>query len=490
MAIYTESPDIGNDTLTAVGVPFGDEVQGSIGYPDGPGTDFADYFAFQADGLFSFTLTGLTDDIDLALYSWNGVDLVQMAVGESGGNVDEVISGRAIVGLTYYLAVVPFNSATSTYSLFSTFTPVNTIIRDGTSNTVVATEGFDEIYVYGGADYVSARGGDDTVWGGGERDTIEGGLGNDVIYGEVGHDRLFGDAGNDNLMGGAHNDVLFGGAGYDSLSGEDGNDSLEAGNNDDVLFGGSGRDTMRGGYGNDDLDGDFDTDLLYGDSGNDRIVINHGADSAYGGDGNDTIQIYNDNPLSKAWGDAGNDSMAGDLGADWLRGGRGDDYVDGAGGNDTLFGDLGDDLLTGGAGNDSLNAGLGYDSVRGGAGTDTIDLGPADGVEDVVYFLTEWIFDEGLQTDVLVWDMAADSITGFVAGEDVIDLYFMDANDSRANDQRFVFNGSIGPRANGLWYDGTVDTTVHLDTNGDALADYSFTLVNFADPLSASDFVL
>ena len=93
----------------------------------------------------------------------------------------------------------------------------------------------------------------------------------------------------------------------------------------------------------------------------------------------------------------GDDTLVGGGGNDMLMGGDGDDTLMGGDDDDTLMGGDGDDTLTGGDNNDTLNGGAGDDNLTGGGGEDTFVFSPEDGNAD-------------------------DIITGFVAGDDKIDL--------------------------------------------------------------------
>ena len=90
----------------------------------------------------------------------------------------------------------------------------------------------------------------------------------------------------------------------------------------------------------------------------------------HGGDGNDTLYIY----------DALEGSLYGEGGNDTLNGGALGDSLYGGAGNDTLNGNAGDDVLDGGPGNDTLNGGAGDDTYlfRAGSGQDVINNGGGD----------------------------------------------------------------------------------------------------------------
>lgn len=489
MATITEITDQGNDTLTATQLPFGDEFLGGVGFPDGANTDTGDWFSFSGDAVVSFDLTNLTDDIDLELYSWDGVTLTKVAESYHGYGENEHISFNTDSTLDYFLAVVPYQSAASSYTLTSVFDPVATSVYGDGPENVLGGNGRDEMFMNGGSDVAYGRGGSDTLWGGNGRDFLYGEADADLLSGDAGNDRLNGGSQNDTLYGGIGDDSLIGGTNDDALSGEDGDDTLDGGSGLDTLFGGYGDDTMRGGTGNDYMDGDFGTDVLYGDDGDDHLIINDGDDSAYGGNGADRIDVFN----VAGWvnGEAGNDILVGDALGDTLRGGKGDDVIYGGDGDNSLQGDLGDDFLQAGTGNDLLIAGVGHDTLVGGRGTDTVQLGITDLAEDVIIFMGEVVHDDLTGTDAYAIDLQGDSVFGFEAGFDIIDLYYIDANLTRLADQRFIFNGTSGARANALWYSAVGgDTVVSLDITGDAVADGSFTLMGFTGVLTRGDFVL
>lgn len=98
------------------------------------------------------------------------------------------------------------------------------------------------------------------------------------------------------------------------------------------------------------------------------ITAGSGNDTAFGGTGNDTINLGNGTNL--AYGEDGNDRLTTGSGADGLYGGAGNDRVTGGGGNDYLLGEAGNDTISGGAGNDLLTGGDGNDSLTGGTGSD------------------------------------------------------------------------------------------------------------------------
>jgi len=117
----------------------------------------------------------------------------------------------------------------------------DTVIDDGTDNTINLGEGFD---IYDGS--------------GGDGSTVDGGSGDDEITGTPGDDELSGGDGDDTLIGGEEDDTLNGGLGADELSGNAG---------DDHLFGESGSDNLSGGDGDDILAGGLNVDEIAGGAG-------------------------------------------------------------------------------------------------------------------------------------------------------------------------------------------------------------------------------
>lgn len=139
--------------------------------------------------------------------------------------------------------------------------------------------------------------------------------------------------------------------------------------------------------------------------------------NAYGGLGNDTINVVTDDTLRGSvdgykgndnmtvgyiapaepeeiqfqskpvdrlhiMGGSGNDMIAGSDADDYLYGGAGNDSIDGGAGDDEVYGDYGNDVLGGQDGDDRLYGGDGNDLIRGGLDNDNI-IGNAG--DDVLY---------------------------------------------------------------------------------------------------------
>ncbi|MGY2173439.1 calcium-binding protein, partial [Pseudomonas gingeri] len=137
---------------------------------------------------------------------------------------------------------------------------------------------------------------------------------------------VIGTDGVDNLNGMGGNDHLIGAGGNDTLDGGDGNDLLDGGAGDDILAGGWGNDTLLGGMGNDFLNGGEGDDVLDGGRGNDTLIGGEGSDTYVlrKGDGVDVINNYawSNDPI-KGWGNNGKDTVvfSGDIASEhlWFR---------------------------------------------------------------------------------------------------------------------------------------------------------------------------
>ncbi|HET8776669.1 MAG TPA: Ig-like domain-containing protein [Candidatus Limnocylindria bacterium] len=120
-------------------------------------------------------------------------------------------------------------------------------------DTIIGTNGVNELHGNPGNDTINALGGNDIVFGGDGSDSIVGGDGNDELSGNEGNDTVNGQDGNDTIAGQVGADTLIGGPGKDHLSGGDGQDQLFGGEDKDTLVGGPGSlpDTLNGGPGKD-----------------------------------------------------------------------------------------------------------------------------------------------------------------------------------------------------------------------------------------------
>ena len=180
-------------------------------------------------------------------------------------------------------------------------------------------------------------------------------------------------------------------------------------------------------------------------------------------------------------------------GGNFLFGTNGADAIFGLGGNDVLFGGNGDDVLDGGAGGDFLSGGAGNDVLIGGAGIDFLIGGVG---ADMFKFGT------GDSTGGNQFG-SGDFIADFSRAQgDKIDLAAIDANFAALGDQAFTalvargLGQSVSAAAGTIVAQGgpgVGQTTVFLHTNGDGIADFTFTLdlrSTAANALQLTDFVL
>jgi len=210
--------------------------------------------------------------------------------------------------------------------------------------------------------------GHDTLHGGAWDDLLDGGSGNDIIHGDGGNDILFGGEGLDTLIGGAGDEIytIFGdeedviveaeGGGYDRVRAF--NDyTLTAWTEMLALFGtavrGTGNALQNVIYGNDLdnlLDGGGGADSLWGGQGNDTYVVTAGdVVVEYAGEGIDTIESAGERALGDH---IENLTLTGSANID----GSGNDLANviiGNAGRNTLWGRGGADTLIGGKGNDT-----------------------------------------------------------------------------------------------------------------------------------------
>ncbi len=316
-----------------------------------------------------------------------------------------------------------------------------------------------------------------------------GAAGNESITGNAGANRLYGLAGDDVLTGG-NGDTLYGGAGNDTFI------VLEAG----VQIGdNAGADTVQtsldfslenaptvenltltGGAGR-SLTGNDLNNVLTGSTGSDTLNAGtDGADSLYGGAGNDHYYIGNNDVAFETAQYGGTDKVfltaefsvtaysiadtyieqvdfsatgvanitvtANDL-ANVIIGNNAGNLIDGGDLSDALYGGAGADTLLGGSGNgaDTLYGGSGADSMDGGAGNDRYyvdDLGDtlgnesAGGTDTVYVSLANYTLAENYENLIAIGsgpfvgtgNALSNSIVGTAAGGDV--LYGLEGNDA------------------------------------------------------------
>lgn len=172
------------------------------------------------------------------------------------------------------------------------------IIGNNLGNFIDAGEGNNVIFGGGGDDIILTGSGDDLVFGGSGDDTIDLASGNNVADGGAGNDFITANEGDDFITGGSGDDQIFAGAGDNYVDAGAGNDYIGTNEGDDIIYGGSGNDAIESGDGDDILSGGEGEDAVSaGDAtaGDETVVGNliyvTSADSAFGGEGNDTFVI-------------------------------------------------------------------------------------------------------------------------------------------------------------------------------------------------------
>ncbi|HET9811489.1 MAG TPA: calcium-binding protein, partial [Sphingomicrobium sp.] len=164
-----------------------------------------------------------------------------------------------------------------------------------------------------------------------------------------------------------------------------------------------------------------------------------------------------------------------------------DNILVGGNQSDDLVGLGGSDQMSAGAGDDRLDGGLGADLLVGGSGADVFAFtSVGDSVPGASDLISDFSGHWTLVTN-------ANGKIGKVKGDwDLIDLSEIDANSNVDGDQAFTlskkFTGSAGQAYSD--YDSTNGiTNVHLDVDGDAVADMTIQLQGQAN-LVGADFIL
>ena len=214
----TEPPDVGGTFATATAMGLGVPVTGHVG----TGGDQIDMYSFVAtrDGAFFVDLSGLSADIDLAIFDGAGLNI---AWSNAGGGNPEHTAFQVTAGATYYFEVYKF-SGHSDYSLLATYDPFTGTTGD---DTLVGDAGNNRLLGLEGNDSLVGDAGSDTIYGGDGSDLLQGDSGADWIYGGYGEDSLFGGQDGDVMVAGANNDVLVAGDGADTLFGGAGLDHFD-----------------------------------------------------------------------------------------------------------------------------------------------------------------------------------------------------------------------------------------------------------------------
>ena len=316
----------------------------------------------------------------------------------------------------------------------------------------------------------------------------------DVTNGDINFDGTGGDAlRNAGTITGRALDVIFLGEGANSV--------INTGHIDGNIIFGSGADTFQGigGTVSGSVTGGDGADAYYTSDSALMIIEGAGATSgidtvystvsfrlsanvekldllgfAITGIGSATNNTVNGNGAdNRIFGHAGSDSLVGYEGDDVVGGGSGNDTLRGSDGDDVLRGADDNDSLYGGGDNDLLTGGLGVDTMSGGSGGD------------------RFIFVRRAESGSSV--ATSDLISDFAVGQDVIDLFGIDANINDAvPNNAFIFIGTSAftNLAGQMRYSSAGGvTTLQMDTNGNGTADMSIRLTGTLT-LTAQDFIL
>jgi len=176
------------------------------------------------------------------------------------------------------------------------------------------------------ADTLIGTNGDDNLRGTDDSDTIYGERGDDTIYGYGDNDKLYGGRGDDLINGGTGDDYIYGWYGGNTLYGKNGDDHIYSTGPSDPRSS-FPLNLIHGNAGNDFIKVDGQNAKIYGDKGADTIVALNGDEevvhkTVYGGSDNDMIETDN-----TAYGEGGNDHLKGTVNA-VLSGGNGDDVLE------------------------------------------------------------------------------------------------------------------------------------------------------------------
>lgn len=221
-------------------------------------------------------------------------------------------------------------------------------------------------------EFITQSSGDVIVTAGFGDDYIKAGLGSDFLRGGEGRDYID-DTGGNNLIIGDDNLYTEDGGhdwilswGADTIFGGGGDDFINARGDDDMVDGGYGNDVIWGGYGADALAGGSGDDIIYGGSGAAQ-PYSFSITVNYSGLTDASIGTH-------VWTAEHGGLALDDNSTDYLNGGEGRDSLFGQGGNDTLDGGLGVDWMDGGSGDDTYIVDSRHDVVveAVGMGHDTV----------------------------------------------------------------------------------------------------------------------
>ena len=360
---------------------------------------------------------------------------------------DQVDFSTAAVPVTVDLA-----AGTATGEGTDTLVSMEDAVGSVHDDTLLGTEGPNELNGNAGHDVLEARSGDDELEGSPGDDTMDGGPGRDSLQFNLAPSGVVVDLGagtatgqgNDvvlgieDVVGTLFNDEITGDDGPNEIDGAFGDDVVAGAGGDDVLYGDRGADTLSGGDGNDVLDPGLGNDRSGGDAGDDHLWSTPGADEHDGGAGRDlldfsleTVGVDVDLEAGTAVADdpdtvTGVEDVRGSDFADRVRGDGADNWIDALKEIDEIDGRGGDDVLFGGSDRSR-------DFLAGGEGSDTVDY---TGASRRVVADLQAGFSEGTGNDVLISleniigspypdDLRGDELANVfhgMGGDDVMDM--------------------------------------------------------------------
>lgn len=320
---------------------------------------------------------------------------------------------------------------------------------------------------------------------------INGSTGDDSIVGPANiASELNGGSGNDTITGGTFGDTLTGDSGIDNLSGGAGNDLilLNTNGSGSSVDGGADFDTLRLNSGaNVSLGSLTGIEAVHLTAGANLTLTASQAmtglafNSAFSGNGTVMINMGGGVPL----GVSGFQGAATNPGVTFTIYGSADsDFIKASHFSNSIVGGAGQDAIRGGNGIDTIDGGTERDKIAGWGGADVLTGG---GGNDQFRYL--FASDSGIGA-------AADRITDFTIGTDVIDFRLLDSDVVTADIQMYAFSFigtaafAVGGGAQVRHTDSGADLLVQMDLDGNGAADMEIVLQGLAgQTMTAGDFL-
>jgi len=279
----------------------------------------------------------------------------------------------------------------------------DTLYGMGGNDTMVGNAGNDRLLGGAGDDTLLGGSGNDIMDGSSGSDYLDGGIGADTMAGGPGNDHYTVDNSADMVI-----EALSRGAGGTdtvetlvsyvapanvenltaqanaliNLTGNELNNQLAGNDLANVLTGGAGADVLLGFAGDDVLDGGAGIDKMAGGAGSDLYRVDSRSDLIleYANEGTDTVEAASTYTLT-----ANVENLTLLEGGDYAGGGNSlNNVITGNSGNNILSGGLGADTLIGGLGNDTYVLSDLLDSIIDSGGIDTIRSSQSITLQDVI----------------------------------------------------------------------------------------------------------